>query len=45
VRIQSVNISKKMNGVVVSINDISTFVDRITEIADQTNLLAINAAI
>gem|GEM_PF-2114156 len=45
VRIQSVNISKKMNDVATSINDISAFVDRITEIADQTNLLALNAAI
>lgn len=42
---QSSNISKKMQDVAEAIKDISTFVERIAEIADQTNLLALNAAI
>lgn len=42
---QSTNISEKMKDVASSILEISSFVSRIAEIADQTNLLSLNAAI
>lgn len=45
VGVQSQNISVKMVDVVDSVKEISSFVNRINEIASQTNLLALNAAI